>query len=215
MAVLVDDLVTRGTEEPYRMFTSRAEHRLLLRESNADARLTPHGRRLGLVDDGHWRLFQQKQTAIGQLHALLEHTRIPRGDALNAALAAAGEAPDDRAMTLAELLRRPALELHHLAALCPELPTYAAEVQAEAQTAIKYAGYLQRQRTLAERASRLEDVLLPDDMDYTDLPGLSREVQEKLNRHRPRTLGQAGRISGVTPAAINCVHIALLKRQAR
>ena len=215
MAVLVDDLVTRGTEEPYRMFTSRAEHRLLLREANADARLTPHGRRLGLVDDEHWRLFQQKQAAIGQLRALLEHTRIPRGDALDAALAAAGEAPGDKAMTLAELLRRPALELRHLAALCPELPTYAADVQAEAQTAIKYAGYLQRQSTLAERASRLEDVLLPDDMDYTDLPGLSREVQEKLNRHRPRTLGQAGRISGVTPAAVNCVHIALLKRQAR
>ena len=210
MAVLVDDLVTLGTLEPYRMFTSRAEHRLLLREDNADARLTPLGRQLGLVGDSQWERFRQKQDAIARLTALLQETRVS-GPALDAVLDAAGESRVGHSLTLAELLRRPALLLEHLAPLCPALKTFAPDARAEAQTTVKYAGYLQRQQELVERAARMENTPLPPDMDYRAVAGLSREVEEKLLRVQPRNLGQAGRISGVTPAALACLEIALRK----
>ena len=204
MAVLVDDLVTLGTEEPYRMFTSRAEHRLLLREDNADIRLTPLGRELGLVDDVHWALFQRKREGAAKLRRLLETERLP------------ATLPDAslHGRTLAEALRRPELELERLADWHAGLAALLAE-EADAafsvQVDIKYAGYLERQRELVARARSLESVPLPEDLDYSVVVGLSREVEEKLQRVRPRNLGQAGRISGVTPAAVSCLEIHLHK----
>lgn len=211
MAVLVDDLVTLGTLEPYRMFTSRAEHRLLLRENNADARLTPLGRELGLVSDEQWSVFRRKQETVERLRALLEQTRLPLDALLRDVLAHVGEQPPDKSATLAELLRRPALTLEHLDRLCPELGTFPPEARTEAQTAVKYAGYLRRQSELVERGARLENTPLPSDLDYSAIAGLSREVEEKLLRVRPVSLGQAGRISGVTPAALACLEIHLRK----
>ncbi len=238
MAVLVDDLVTSGTQEPYRMFTSRAEHRLLLREDNADARLTPLGRNLGLVSDAQWDAFCRKQDAAARLRAGLEQKRIPSeknnggnggsaDDTAETAIAGDAAASLPAGRTLAEVLRRPEMDLQGLAALlraCPDGP--AAELGAfleqemllagaaaceSVQTEIKYAGYLVRQRELVARAAKLESTALPPDMDYATVAGLSREVTEKLGRVRPLSLGQAGRISGVTPAAVACLEIHLHK----
>lgn len=210
MAVLVDDLVTLGTREPYRMFTSRAEHRLLLREDNADARLTPQGRERGLVSDSHWELFCTKQEQVQALLDLLQQSRL-HPDSAHDLMHEAGELPLKNSATLAELLRRPALSLQHFLPIVPEVGKYAPAVQDVAQTTLKYEGYLARQQELVERGAKLEDTCLPAELDYAQVAGLSREVTEKLTRVRPRTLGQAGRISGVTPAAVNCLEIHLKK----
>ncbi len=222
MAVLADDLVTLGTQEPYRMFTSRAEHRLLLREDNAAARLPPLGRGLGLVDDAHWRVFCIKRDNAERLRKRLEETRIPTDRR---------EADRDQALlppgrSLAEVLRRPDMDLERLAAALADAPGLSPVPGAEladelarcgravcegVQTDIKYAGYLERQRALIERTAKLESTALPSDLDYARVAGLSREVEEKLSRVRPLNLGQAGRISGVTPAAVACLEIHLHK----
>lgn len=224
MAVLVDDLVTRGTEEPYRMFTSRAEYRLLLREANADARLTPLGRELGLVDDQHWALFERKQAALGTLLQCLESTTVQPLPETVALLMSLGQPEPQRAYSLAELLRRPGLDLAKLAPLAmqseqalpfPDFSETEPDVLLEAETTVKYAGYLQRQAELVERAGRTESVALPVDMNYSEVAGLTLEVVEKLRRVTPRTLGQAGRISGVTPAALACLEIHLKKLSRR
>lgn len=210
MAVLVDDLVTLGTSEPYRMFTSRAEHRLLLREDNADSRLTPLGRELGLVDDAHWQQFCNKQEQTKKLRTFLAARRVPT-DTIN------GLSPG---RTLEETLRRPDVDLRLLAdsigseggaELAALLACSPQAVQDNVQTDIKYAGYLERQRALVARTARLEETALPSDLDYATVAGLSREVEEKLTRVRPLNLGQAGRISGVTPAALACLEIHLHK----
>lgn len=211
MAVLVDDLVTKGTSEPYRMFTSRAEHRLLLREGNADARLTPLGRGLGLVSDRQWTLFSEKEAALAAVIEGLRQRRARPDDCDAAAWEALGGAPQDRSVRLDELLRRPQVTLADLRRFWPDLDAVAMETAEEAQTRIKYEGYLRRQAELAGRMGRLEAVALPPDMDYQAVAGLSREVVEKLTRIAPATLGQAGRISGVTPAALGCLEIHLKK----
>ena len=211
MAVLVDDLTTKGTLEPYRMFTSRAEHRLLLREGNADARLTPLGRELGLVSDGQWARYNTKQADVEALVELLERTIIRPDAPTRDALTAVGAAPPGKAVPLAHVLRQPPVVLEDLAALCPALVGASEEVRREAETRVKYAGYLDRQRELVERSARLEGTRLPPDLDYAAVAGLSREVVEKLSAIEPRTLGQAGRISGVTPAAVACLEIHLKK----
>lgn len=211
MAVLVDDLVTKGTREPYRMFTSRAEHRLLLRENNADARLTATGRELGLVDDDHWRMFRRKADALSALLEGLENLRITPDAATRDIFARLGEPAPTKGVNLADILRRPTVHLHDLAPFWPAVTGFADDVREEAETVVKYSGYLARQEDLVARSARLEGTTLPDDMDYTDIPGLTREVVEKLGRVRPRTLGQAARISGVTPAALTCLEIQLRK----
>ena len=215
MAVLVDDLVTRGTQEPYRMFTSRAEYRLLLREANADARLTPLGRELGLVSDSQWALFCDKQRRIAAVMEQLNQTRIHPDAGTRDRLAALGQPEPSRSLTLAELLRRPAITLRDLRVFLPDLADLPEEVALEAETSVKYEGYLSRQEELVRQASRLEQARLPEDLDYAAVAGLTREVVEKLQKVRPETLGQAGRISGVTPAAINCleIHLKKLERQ--
>lgn len=206
MAVLADDLVTRGTREPYRMFTSRAEHRLLLREDNADMRLTPEGRRLGLVDDARWEAFLKRREAIGRGTEYLEATHIASREN--------GAAGDLAGRTLAEALRRPDVELDDLENLDPGL---SGQLPADSftrltiQSDVKYAGYMARQREMVRRTLRLEETRLPDSLDYTKIPGLSAEIVEKLTSVRPASLGQAGRISGVTPVAVDCLEIYLHK----
>ena len=206
MAVLADDLVTRGTREPYRMFTSRAEHRLLLREDNADMRLTPEGRRLGLVDDARWEAFLKRREAVGRGTEYLEATHISSREN--------GAAGDLAGRTLAEALRRPDVELDDLENLDPGLSGHLLAdsfTRLTIQSDVKYAGYMARQREMVRRTLRLEETRLPDSLDYTKIPGLSAEIVEKLTSVRPASLGQAGRISGVTPAAVDCLEIYLHK----
>lgn len=206
MAVLADDLVTRGTREPYRMFTSRAEHRLLLREDNADMRLTPEGRRLGLVDDARWEAFLKRREAVGRGTEYLEATHIASREN--------GAAGDLAGRTLAEALRRPDVELDDLEKLDPGLSVQLPSdsfTRLTIQSDVKYAGYMARQREMVRRTLRLEETRLPDSLDYTKIPGLSAEIVEKLTSVRPASLGQAGRISGVTPAAVDCLEIYLHK----
>lgn len=206
MAVLADDLVTRGTREPYRMFTSRAEHRLLLREDNADMRLTPEGRRLGLVDDARWEAFLKRREAVGRGTEYLEATHIASREN--------GAAGDLAGRTLAEALRRPDVELDDLENLDPGLSGHLLAdsfTRLTIQSDVKYAGYMARQREMVRRTLRLEETRLPDSLDYTKIPGLSAEIVEKLTSVRPASLGQAGRISGVTPAAVDCLEIYLHK----
>jgi len=196
LGVLLDDLITRGVTEPYRMFTSRAEYRLLLREDNADLRLTETGRTLGLVDDERWARFSAKREAIEREHTRLARTRVP----------------DDPA-SLAERLRRPEASYASLFESVGRLaPVADPEVAQQVEIQIKYEGYIARQQDEIERQRRHEDLTLPPDLDYHGVRGLSVEVRHKLERHRPATLGQAARLSGVTPAAISLLLVHLKRR---
>ncbi len=212
MAVLADELVTKGTNEPFRMFTSRAEYRLLLREDNADSRLTPRGRDIGLVDDNQWAVFRERQQRLHSLMDSLSSVRLTPDAATQAAFADMDEPCPTQAVTLADLGRRPQRPLRRLSRFLPELEEAPEDILQEAEIILRYSGYLELQDELVRRAARLESVRLPEDMDYTGIAGLSREIQEKLNAIRPLTLGQAGRISGVTPAALACLEIELKKR---
>ena len=209
--VLTDDLTTKGTDEPYRMFTSRAEHRLLLREGNADLRLTPLGREYGLVSDDHWAAFSVKAKAIAELTAALAETHIQPCAAMQPVFESLGEALPSNTRSLAEILRRPNMNAEKLAAFWPNIMEYPEDVRNEVETAVTYQGYLDRQKDLAARSISLEKTLLPDDMPYHEIAGLTLEVVEKLGALKPMTLGQAGRISGVTPAAVACLDIHLRK----
>uniref|UniRef100_A0A7C3WG43 tRNA uridine 5-carboxymethylaminomethyl modification enzyme MnmG n=1 Tax=Fundidesulfovibrio putealis TaxID=270496 RepID=A0A7C3WG43_9BACT len=211
MGVLVDDLVTRGTSEPYRMFTSRAEHRLLLREGNADDRLTPLGRELGLVDDAHHARFSAKMRDLEAVMAGLEGVRVRPDAPTREILAAVGAAAPGKGVSLADVLRQPELSIESLTPLWPELARFSPAVLQEAEARVKYAGYLKRQQELAGRLEHMESLELPPDVEYQGVAGLSREVVEKLGAARPRTLGQASRISGITPAALSCLEIHLKK----
>jgi tRNA uridine 5-carboxymethylaminomethyl modification enzyme len=209
--VLIDDLVTKGTKEPYRLFTSRAEYRLLLREDNADLRLTEIGRHLGLVNDAAYTKFQTRRDAIIAGRETLRQITVKPSAAVHEKLAALGSTPLKQTMSLAELLRRPELNLAAVASLTDHDLTMPEEVGQEVELEVKYEGYISRQEEQVARFRKLEEVRLPENMTYSGLPGLSREVVEKLTRIRPRTLGQAGRISGVTPAAIAVLQIHLKK----
>ncbi len=210
IGVLIDDLVTSGITEPYRMFTSRAEYRLQLREDNADLRLTETGRQLGLVDDARWQTFTGKQQAIEReqqrLHATrLFPTTLPEADAVRVL----GKIIE-REYTLIDLLRRPNVTYDSLMTL-PGAGNAVDDSQVAEQVEIqaKYHGYIQRQHEEVSRQAQYENTLLPTDIDYTVVKGLSNEVQQKLNQHKPETIGQASRISGITPAAISLLLVHL------
>jgi tRNA uridine 5-carboxymethylaminomethyl modification enzyme len=218
--VLVDDLVTKGTREPYRMFTSRAEYRLLLREDNAADRLLPIGRRLGTVPDETWRAFERFGEALEAARARASRVAVGPTGAVNARLAALGSTPlADRRATLRELLRRPELGWAEVASIAVaaglDLPSLDPAVAERLETEVKYEGYLARQETEARRLGRFEAVALPADLDYRAIAGLSREEVEKLSAQRPRSIGQASRISGVTPAALTLLmtHLDLARRR--
>jgi tRNA uridine 5-carboxymethylaminomethyl modification enzyme len=210
LGVLVDDLMTRGVSEPYRMFTSRAEYRLSLREDNADLRLTEAGRKLGAVDDRRWEVFSRKREAIA-----LEQERL-KSTWVNPRLLAPGEAervfgqPLEREHTLAELLRRPEVSYASLVTMTGAGPGAADEQVAEqVEIQAKYQGYIERQEEEIARQGQSEGLRLPPDVDYSRLRGLSVEAQQKLNQHRPETVGQASRIPGVTPAALSILLVHL------
>ncbi|MBB5192006.1 tRNA uridine 5-carboxymethylaminomethyl modification enzyme [Silvimonas terrae] len=219
LGVLVDDLVTRGVTEPYRMFTSRAEYRLQLREDNADLRLTEAGRKMGLVGDEQWALFSRKRDAIDAEMNRLNSTWVnPRVLDAHDAERVLGKAIE-REYTLAELLRRPQVtyaDLLSMAAAQPKEGEAAVTdplVAEQVEIQVKYQGYIERQQSEVAKRDTLEDFRLPDSLDYREVIGLSIEVQQKLNKHRPETVGQAGRISGVTPAAIALLLVHLKKKQ--
>ncbi|MEA2115689.1 MAG: tRNA uridine-5-carboxymethylaminomethyl(34) synthesis enzyme MnmG [Thermodesulfobacteriota bacterium] len=217
LGVLVDDLVTLGTKEPYRLFTSRAEYRLLLREDNADLRLREIGFRLGLIDEKTWQKFCAKKKSIEETVNLLECLRIRPTAAVNDYLAEIDSTPISQPMTMTELLRRPEIRMKHLVRLARraalELPLDLSDLDFgdEIELQIKYAGYIKRQQEQVDRFKKLERTRLPEDMQYTGLPGLSNEVVEKLNNVQPLSLGQASRISGITPAAISVLQVHLKK----
>jgi len=210
LGVLVDDLITRGVSEPYRMFTSRAEYRLQLREDNADLRLTEIGRKLGIVNDARWQAFEQKRESIACEQERLRSTwvnprNLPEADAMRVL----GK-PIEREYSLHELLRRPDVNYASLLTLPGAgVGVVDAKVAEQVETQAKYHGYIERQRDEIGRNEQYETLGLPDDLDYREVRGLSIEVQQKLNQHKPETVGQAARISGVTPAAISLllVHI--------
>ena len=213
IGVLVDDLITMGTREPYRMFTSRAEYRLVLREDNADLRLTEKGRELGLVDDERWAVFNAKREAIEAETQRLRSTWVQPGSETGQAFAARFNTPLTREYSLLDLLRRPEVDYATLVELtgASDIPADAAE-QVEIQT--RYAGYIERQQDEIDRLRQHEETLLPADLDYLALNGLSKEISQKLASIRPQTLGQASRIPGVTPAAVSLLLIHLKKRNA-
>ena len=229
--ILIDDLISKGTNEPYRMFTSRAEFRLHLRIDNADRRLTPHGRRIGLIGDEAWRDFQSKQARMEHLRRQLETQRA--GSALPEALVA--KVGDAAGQSYAQLLRRPQVTIEDLAPICRRLaPEFFRHDEIDAldsdslpraiwvelksvETEIKYSGYLQQQEKAIERLKKAESKLIPEWFDYSSIPGLSREMREKLSKVRPQSIGQASRLPGVTPAAVSLinVHVELQARQRK
>src|SRR5690554_2801760 len=213
IGVLVDDLITMGTREPYRMFTSRAEYRLVLREDNADLRLTEKGRELGLVDDERWAVFNAKREAIAAETQRLASTWVQPGSEVSQAFAERFNTPLTREYSLLDLLRRPEVDYRTLTELTGsvDIPADAAE-QVEIQT--QYAGYIERQQDEIARLRQHEETRLPEDLDYAALNGLSKEISQKLASIRPQTLGQASRVPGVTPAAISLLLIHLKKRNA-
>jgi len=213
IGVMIDDLVTSGTQEPYRMFTSRAEYRLLLREDNADLRLTPKGRELGLVGDHRWAAFNKKQEAVtSEINRLDTMMFSPEKIDQEVAKLVLGE-PLKKASTAMDLLRRPALDYEGLLTLLGEEQEVEDVVADQVVIRTKYAGYIQRQQNEIDRMERNETTVLPDDINYDNVRGLSNEVREKLANARPNSLGQASRVSGVTPAAMSLLLVHLKRDQ--
>jgi tRNA uridine 5-carboxymethylaminomethyl modification enzyme len=213
LGVLVDDLITRGVSEPYRMFTSRAEYRLMLREDNADLRLTEIGRKLGVVDDVRWEAFSRKQEAIAREQERLKRTWVRPATLPEAEAVRVLGKPIEREYPLFELLRRPDVSYEALLTLPETGPGEAdPQVRQQLEIAAKYQGYIDRQAEEVERSRQYEEMALPEDLDYREVRGLSIEAQQKLNKQRPQTLGQAGRISGITPAAISLLLVYLKKK---
>ena len=219
LGVLVDDLITKGVNEPYRMFTSRAEYRLSLREDNADLRLTETGRKLGLVDDLRWAAFCRKRDAIDRERQRLRSTWVQPSTLPHAEASSLIGQGIEREYRLEDLLRRPEVDYNRLVSalegrFAPPEPLQP-EAAEQVQIAVKYAGYIDRQHQDVQRAAEYENLPLPPDLDYRAVQGLSIEVQQKLGRAMPQTLGQASRISGVTPAAISLLLVHLRKRRLR
>ena len=213
IGTLIDDLVTKGTEEPYRIMTSRSEYRLLHRQDNADARLTAIGAKIGLVSEARLRAVEEKYAAVKREAKRLESTGVAESEALNALLTSRDSAPVKGSARLADLLRRPQIGYGDLAAFDPERPELPKAVTDEVEIQVKYAGYLARQEKQVEQFRQEESRLLPDDLDYAAIPGLRLEAREKLQQVRPVSIGQAGRISGVSPADVAVLLIYLSGRE--
>ena len=211
IGTLIDDLVTKGTEEPYRMMTSRSEYRLVLRQDNADQRLTAIGHRIGLVSAARLAAVEAKYQAVQREIRRLSHTGIAGSDALNALLTQRGTSPVADGCRLIDLLRRPQIGYDDLRPFDPEAPALARDIVEQVEITVKYEGYIQRQQKQVEEFERLECRLLPEDLDYAHIQGLRLEAREKLSAVRPRSLGQAGRISGVSPADMAALMIYLGK----
>lgn len=212
LGVLVDDLITRGVSEPYRMFTSRAEYRLMLREDNADMRLTEAGRKIGLVDDARWEAFSRKQEAILREQERLRKTYVHPGQVSADVMEKVLGKQIDREYSMFELLRRPEVSYEALLTLAEGDGEQDEQVRQQIEIAAKYQGYIDRQADEIERQRGQEDTRLPADMDYREVHGLSIEAQQKLNAQKPETVGQASRISGITPAAISLLLVHLKRR---
>ena len=213
IGVLIDDLVTKGTNEPYRMMTSRTEYRLLHRQDNADRRLTPIGYELGLVSKERYEAVLAKYAAVEREIKRLDHCGAPASEALNALLAEKGEPPVKNSVRLSDLLRRPRLTYDDLASVDPERPELPKAVTEQVEISIKYEGYIARQERQVAEMRRLEGKALPADMDYLSMNGLRLEARQKLDAIRPLNLGQASRISGVSPADVAALMIALQSRE--
>ena len=215
IGVMIDDLVTKGAQEPYRMFTSRAEYRLLLREDNADLRLSETGFRAGLLPEARYQLFRRKREGLSRVLARLESTRVAAGHPLAALAEEAGGAPVRAGITYAELLRRPGVTAALIAECDPELSGTDPEVIAQAGLVVKFDGYIRRQEEEAKKLQKYEEMGIPGDFPFEAVYGLSTEVRDKLVRVRPVSIGQAQRIPGVTPAAVGILLVALRKQQAQ
>ncbi len=207
IGTLIDDLVTKGTKEPYRIMTSRSEYRLLLRQDNAAERLTPIGRRVGLISDSRYKAFLRECEQVKAEVKRLESTSVPPSEALAAILAENGSTPISTGIRLADLLRRPELSYDKLAAVDTDRPELPYRVRVQAETAIKYAGYIKRQLSDVERTRKLEDKKLPTPFDYSLIKGIRLEAVQKLNKFQPANIGQASRISGISPADISVLLI--------
>ena len=213
IGTLIDDLITKGASDPYRMMTSRSEYRLVLRQDNADERLTPLGRDLGLISDRRWEKFQRKQEQKQAELKRVQKTTLPPSQELNDILVSRGTSPLTTGAKLADLLKRPQITYEDLAPVDKDRPQYSTAVFEAVEIELKYEGYIKRQRADIEEARRLERKRLPQDVDYSAIQGLRLEAGEKLNKVKPENIGQAGRISGVSPADISVLLIWLASKE--
>ena len=209
IGVLIDDIITKGTEEPYRMMTSRSEYRLLLRQDNADLRLTPIGHEIGLISDERYTAFLHKKAAVEQEKERLTRLMIKPGEHTNKVLEGIGSSPIKSGVTLAELIRRPEVGYANTAALDPERPVLSDAVCEQVEVQIKYDGYIKKQVAQVEQFKKMEKKLIPENIDYTAIGGLRLEAVEKLTDIQPKSMGQASRISGVSPADLSVLLIYL------
>lgn len=213
IGTLIDDLITKGANDPYRMMTSRSEYRLVLRQDNADQRLTPLGRKLGLISDQRWEKFQRKQEQMGAELKRVQSTNLPPSEELNQILVSRGTSPLSTGAKLSDLLKRPQITYQDLTPVDRDRPEYPSAVFENVEIELKYEGYIKRQLADIEEARRLERKLLPEDVDYSQIKGLRLEAGEKLNKVKPENIGQAGRISGVSPADISVLLIWLAAKE--
>jgi len=213
IGVLIDDLTTKENTEPYRMMTSRAEYRLLLRQDNADLRLTPLGRRVGLIDDARWKKFLEKKDAIEREIERVKHVTLGTSEKVQKLLEGYDSTLLKSGITMEELIRRPELDYEKLAPLDPERPDLPADVREQVNIEIKYEGYIRRQRQQVEHFKKLESRLIPEDIDYDEVGSLRIEALQKLKRFRPHSLGQAGRIAGVSPADVAMLNVYLEQKR--
>ena len=213
IGTLIDDLITKGASDPYRMMTSRSEYRLVLRQDNADERLTPLGRQLGLISDRRWEKFQAKQAQKQAALKRVQSTTLPPSEELNQILVSRGTSPLTTGAKLADLLKRPQITYEDLAPVDKDRPQYSTAIFEAVEIELKYEGYIKRQRADIEEARRLERKRLPQDVDYSAIQGLRLEAGEKLNKVKPENIGQAGRISGVSPADISVLLIWLASKE--
>ena len=215
IGTMIDDLVTKGTKEPYRIMTSRSEYRLLLRQDNADLRLTEEGHRVGLIGEERYRRFLDRRAAIDQEIARLRDTVIPPSAEVKEFLASNGSAPIDTGVRLSELLRRPELSYEALGTIDKDRPSLSPDICVTAELEVKYEGYIKRQLAEVARRADTEDITLPDGLDYREVKGLRLEAIEKLNKSKPVTVGQASRMSGVNPADVTVLLLYLKQKEGK